>query len=89
MVSFFQSKIVLVSFLIIVFNSIDKLFAMYVWTTTFYVIYLAHLLKNFYGEMRLYLQDDIKVESSICATGFGNPGGTVMLNSFLFVIMTY
>ena len=74
--------------MLLVFNTMNKLRAVYIWYCTFYAIFIVHTLKTFYSEMRLYMQDDVDIKAPMCDTGFGNPGGSVLVMTQLFILLT-
>ena len=83
-----SSQITYIVFFILTINMMDKLSAMYIWSVSFGVYFIIHILKSLYSEMRLYLQDDTEVKSTACPTGFGNPGGAITLLTFFTVVLT-
>lgn len=64
------------------FVLLDKATSMYLWSTSFFIYYLANILESLYAEQRLYMiTSDVK--TTLCFTGFGNPSDEVMCNWFL------
>lgn len=60
----------------------DKASSMYLWSTSFFVYYLANVLESLYAQQRLYMiTGDVK--TTLCFTGFGNPSEEVMTNWFV------
>lgn len=68
------------------FMVLDKATSMYLWSSTFFVYYLANILESMYAEQRLYMLTS-EVKSSLCYTGFGNPSDDVLCNWFIHVTL--
>ena len=79
-----SSKSVLLLLLACSFMAVDKATSMYLWSSSFFVFYLANILESLYSQQRLYMvNSDIK--TTLCFTGFGNPAEEVTLNWFVHI----
>ena len=77
-----SSKAVLLLLLACTFMAVDKATSMYLWSSSFFVFYLANILESLYAQQRLYMINS-DVKSTLCFTGFGNPAEEVTLNWFV------
>ena len=71
-------------FYIVLFNTISKPASLYFWCAIAFANYTMNQLKSFYGEPRPYWVTD-KIEAASCGTGFGNPSGHMLNNSFFWM----
>lgn len=79
-----SSKTVLLLLLACTFMAMDKATSMYLWSSSFFVFYLANILESLYAQERLYMINS-DVKSHLCFTGFGNPAEEVTLNWFVHI----
>lgn len=73
-----------VVFMTVCFNSMSKLSSLYFWCGMMFTNYTMNQLKSLYAEPRPYWVSD-EIAHSSCTTGFGNPSGHMINNSFFWV----
>ena len=82
-ISFISKVVVVPVTLLLSFNLVNRMSALYIWMSTGFVIYLTFILKSIYQEERPYWKDNQIDAEDQCGASFGNPSGHCLITTFV------